>query len=200
MVSGLYNLIVSINQMDKILLSAINRLKSEITLQNLKVLDVGCGNGKWSYQLHKKGAQVTGVDFSAKLLQQAKNHFNNIIKFQYGSACNLSQFNDKSFDITTAAYVLHGVKQEKRSEIMLEMARLSRQWIVILDYGSRPPFINRLFEKIEGSDYLNFINNFYEELNMLFKQVRKIPLLKGGCLYLIKQYTAKIENECTKNK
>src|ERR1700759_4021444 len=38
-----------------------------------RVLDVGCGVGRWSRLLAAKGAQVTGVDLSPTMVQQAQS-------------------------------------------------------------------------------------------------------------------------------
>jgi 2-polyprenyl-3-methyl-5-hydroxy-6-metoxy-1,4-benzoquinol methylase len=43
-------------------------------LEGLKVLDVGCGPGVLSEILRKKGASVTGIDFSGGLIVQARKN------------------------------------------------------------------------------------------------------------------------------
>src|SRR5258708_10938026 len=37
-----------------------------------RVLDVGCGVGRWSHRLAARGAQVTGVDLSPTMISEAK--------------------------------------------------------------------------------------------------------------------------------
>jgi len=68
--------------------------------KSLKILDVGCGTGRHSIELSKRGYPVTGIDLSASLLikarEKAKKH-NLVIDFQKRDARNLP-FNSK-FDV-----------------------------------------------------------------------------------------------------
>jgi SAM-dependent methyltransferase len=41
-------------------------------VKNLKILDLGCGTGRFSRWLSENGALVTGIDFSAKSIELAK--------------------------------------------------------------------------------------------------------------------------------
>ncbi len=38
-----------------------------------KILDMGCGVGRHSIELAKRGYRVTGIDISQKMLEKAKN-------------------------------------------------------------------------------------------------------------------------------
>ena len=49
-------------------------IKSLCPLDNLKVLDVGCGGGVLSDAMARAGAQVTGIDLAAKALRVAQLH------------------------------------------------------------------------------------------------------------------------------
>ena len=76
----------------------------ELKLGNVKgkrILDVGSGFGNSSFNLAKRGAVVTSIDISPKLIEGCryrayKNGF--VINFQVMDACNL-QFEDNCFDI-----------------------------------------------------------------------------------------------------
>ncbi len=72
-------------------------LKSD---KSLKILDVGCGTGRHSIELSKRGYTITGIDLSESQLRRArekaeKNHL--IIDFQQQDARNLP-FNNE-FDV-----------------------------------------------------------------------------------------------------
>lgn len=48
-------------------------IESEIALdKNLKILDIGCGTGRHSIELTKRGYHVTGIDFSDSQLRRAR--------------------------------------------------------------------------------------------------------------------------------
>jgi len=74
-----------------------NELKSD---KSLKILDVGCGTGRHSIELTKRGYDVTGIDLSesqlARAREKARSHNLNI-DFRKEDARNLP-FNDE-FDV-----------------------------------------------------------------------------------------------------
>lgn len=49
-------------------------LKS-ISWKKKKVLDVGCGTGLFTFLVAKKGAKITGIDYSEKAIKIAKTHY-----------------------------------------------------------------------------------------------------------------------------
>ena len=71
-------------------------LKS-ISWKNKQVLDVGCGTGLFSYLAAKKGAKVTGIDYSKEAINVAqKSHTHPNLLFQN---FDISNFPTKKFDI-----------------------------------------------------------------------------------------------------
>jgi 2-polyprenyl-3-methyl-5-hydroxy-6-metoxy-1,4-benzoquinol methylase len=68
--------------------------------KSLKILDVGCGTGRHTIELTKRGYSVTGIDLSESQLQRARDKAkseNLIIDFQQQDARNLT-FNHE-FDV-----------------------------------------------------------------------------------------------------
>src|SRR4051812_4389089 len=76
--------------------------------KGMKVLDLGCGDGTTAIPEAKLGADVTGVDIAANLVEagskRAKEAGLTNIKFQEGDATNLEGIPDKSFDLVVSIF------------------------------------------------------------------------------------------------
>jgi ubiquinone/menaquinone biosynthesis C-methylase UbiE len=78
-------------------------------INGLTVLDAGCGTGYLSLKLADKGANVTGVDFSPKMIQIALENSKSSghdISFLVDSCSNLKSIKDNQFDLIVCNYVL----------------------------------------------------------------------------------------------
>ncbi|MFW9849028.1 MAG: class I SAM-dependent methyltransferase [Candidatus Thorarchaeota archaeon] len=74
------------------------------------LLDAGCGEGYLSRYYSSKGAIVTGVDFSDKMVVIAREKTNDSsVTFQKGDLCDLRIFSDSTFDIILCNLVLLNV-------------------------------------------------------------------------------------------
>ncbi|MCD6090487.1 MAG: class I SAM-dependent methyltransferase [Bacteroidales bacterium] len=169
--------------------SSMNAVTKNIRVEGKDVMDLGTGTGAWAANFKRAGAkQVLGIDFASKMLDKAKSTYSNI-EFVQGDAENLKQFADNSFDIVTASFVLHGVKEHKRSNILREMSRVSRKHIVIHDFIGKTPLSIRFLEFMERSDYKYFKLNFCNELNMHFSHAQKISTKFGTGIYIAEKNT-----------
>ncbi len=164
--------------------SSVKELDKRIFIAGKTILDIGTGTGAWGAALNKAGAsRVEGIDFSEKMIRQAKKNHPDI-NFRHIDAENLSYFKDNSFDIVTASFVLHGVKKNKRKNLLNEMKRVSRKYVVLHDFIGKTPFSIKILEFLERSDYKYFKEHFYSELNEEFKSTEKIPARYGSGLYI----------------
>ena len=90
--------------------------------KNIKILDIGYGNGYLIQQIYKNSkADITGIDISEDMRKAAvKRNYKGIyagkISLKTGNCCNL-QFKDSTFDIITSIITrsmvkfMQGVKQ-----------------------------------------------------------------------------------------
>jgi len=100
-------------------LHTINPLRTKfimekLTVQNPKILDVGCGGGILSEALAKNGAQVTGSDLSLQSLEAARHHAKQQglnIEYLYESVEDIAQKNPGSFDVITCMEMLEHVPE-----------------------------------------------------------------------------------------
>jgi len=163
---------------------AIINITDEVTLDGKSVLDIGTGPGAWSALFKEKGAaKVHGVDFARKMVNNASKRYSPNITFSVGDAENLTDFDDNSFDIVTASFLLHGVKKDIRQNILNEMKRISKQHIIINDYYGKTHFIAKFLEWVEQSDYKHFKLHFCNELENNFKSVKKKIASLGTAVY-----------------
>jgi len=86
-----------------------------------KILDLGCGNGRWLELFRKKKVDYIGVDFSERLIEIAKRNYPQT-KFQTADVLNLpfpSDYFDKIYNIA----VLHHIPSEELRRQSLEEAK-----------------------------------------------------------------------------
>ncbi len=78
-----------------------------------KILDLACGNGFFSAAFQKAGADVIGVDLSAKLIEMAKKN-NPKINFQVGSVLHSSTIvKERSFDQIVCVMSIQNIENVK---------------------------------------------------------------------------------------
>jgi ubiquinone/menaquinone biosynthesis C-methylase UbiE len=88
-----------------------------------KVLDLGCGNGRWYKVFKEKKVDYFGIDNSEKLIEIAKENFPEA-KFFVGDALNLP-FQDDFFDKVYSIALLHHIPSgEFRTRVLSEAKRV----------------------------------------------------------------------------
>ena len=99
------------------------------------VMDVCCGTGDVAFALAARGAEVTGLDFSAPMLQVAR-HRNRVgrVRFVEGDALRLPCA-DASVDVVTVAFGLRNVADVDRA--LAEWMRVLRPGgrLLVLEFG-----------------------------------------------------------------
>lgn len=83
-------------------------VKSIGVTRNMKVLDLGCGDGTTAIPSAKLGAEVLGVDIARNLVEagntRAQKYGLTNCKFQEGDASNLHELKDDSFDLVVSIF------------------------------------------------------------------------------------------------
>ncbi|MCX5775324.1 MAG: class I SAM-dependent methyltransferase [Firmicutes bacterium] len=149
------------------------------------ILDVGCGTGALCSVLHEKGLTVTGIDPAPKMLTIARKHpENDAISFVQGSVLQKLPFSDRSFDLSIASYVAHGLQKKEREKMYAEMSRVSRKYVIIYDYNQKRALLTSIVEWLEGGDYFRFIKEAEQELSACFSQVRIVQVGTRAAWYI----------------
>ena len=129
------------------------------------VLDVGCGTGAFCSVLNEEGLIVTGIEPAEKMLNIArKKPENKGIRFLKANVVEGLPFDQKSFDISLASYVAHGLQPHERKQMYAEMSRVTRLKVIIFDYNQKRSLLITIAEWLEGGDYFRFIRNAKAEL------------------------------------
>ena len=130
-----------------------------------KVIDVGCGTGRFSFFAADICHSVAGIDLSRRNIERAQlNHskepFSNI-SFQRKDVASILLEGKDHFDYAVMTYVLHEVDAGERIQLIKDLARIA-DTIIVGDYlvprkSGFWDFLNELVEFGAGSEhYRNF--------------------------------------------
>jgi demethylmenaquinone methyltransferase/2-methoxy-6-polyprenyl-1,4-benzoquinol methylase len=101
-----------------------------------RALDLCCGTGDIAFALQAAGAETVGVDFSAAMLDVARERAQKTpgLQFLQGDALNIP-FDNNSFDVVTVGYGLRNLSSWERG--LEEMARVARPGgrLLILEFA-----------------------------------------------------------------
>lgn len=107
-----------------------------------RALDLCCGTGDLAFALAKRGAETTGLDFSAEMLSiagtrnrlQPSTSDTSQPRFLQGDAQQI-EFPDNNFDIVTVGYGLRNLTSWQRG--IDEMVRVAKPGarLIVLDFG-----------------------------------------------------------------
>ena len=138
--------------------------KSCVRLLNIKphetVADLCCGTGDLSFCIKQyySEAIVTGVDFSHKMLEIAKNKYSNIEFLQ--ADVNALPFEDSSFDYVVMGFGLRNINTpEKAIEEVYRILKPNGKFMH-LDFGEKN-FLNKIFDKVIPSVIGLFTSNTF---------------------------------------
>ena len=97
--------------------------------KDLKVLDLGCGDGTTAIPAAKLGANVTGVDIARNLVEAGNKRIkeeglkNCVIK--YGDATNLEELENESFDLVIS--IFGAMFAPKPFDVAKELVRVTKK-------------------------------------------------------------------------
>jgi len=100
--------------------------------ENLKVMDIGAGTGRYSVALAEEGLDVTAVELVKHNLGILKSKNANVKAYQ-GNALKLKRFEDETFDITLLfGPMYHLFGEEDKQKALSEAMRITKSGGFIL--------------------------------------------------------------------
>jgi len=120
-------------------------------LKNKKVLDIGCGIGRFTKFLQSRGAEVTGVDICQEMIDQ-----NTECKTICTSLDKLP-FDDNSFDIIFSVWTLQYMNELELSVISKEISRVLK-----------PGGFVFIIEQMSDSGYGNVVSRHCLDYGIIF--------------------------------
>ena len=86
------------------------------------ILDIGFGTATLTSKLYEKGHQVDGVDFSARMIELAKNKMPDAHLLEWDITAGLPpQLEGKQYDAIISTYALHHLTDEAKIAFIHEM-------------------------------------------------------------------------------
>lgn len=105
-----------------------------------RALDVPCGTGRITKVLLNRGLEVTGADLSLAMIAEAKKNlqaYEGRVTFFEGDATKL-HFPDDTFDLVTCVRLFGHVPGETRIQMLRELRRVSRRWVIVNYFDWNP--------------------------------------------------------------
>jgi SAM-dependent methyltransferase len=126
-----------------------------------RIADFGCGPGPYTARLARKGAEVTGIDFSARSIEYAQEiAVREDLPIEYVNQDYLGYETDKRFNLIIMIYCdFAALRPSKRGKVLSKFHRfLKPGGSILFDVPSL-----RAFEKREESAVyeVNLMNNFW---------------------------------------
>jgi len=116
---------------------------------------------------------------------------NQAVQFLEANALERLPFDDKSFDVSIASYVAHGLQPHERKKMYAEMSRVSVSKVIIYDYNQNRSALISFVEWLERGDYFRFIRKARREmedcvfeLKDCFSEVKVINVDVQAALYI----------------
>ncbi|MCX6296312.1 MAG: class I SAM-dependent methyltransferase [Bacteroidetes bacterium] len=148
-----------------------------------RVLDLGCGKGRHSIYLNKKGFDVTGIDLSPKSIDSAKTEENETLHFYVHDMRKL--FRSNYYDVVLNLFTSFGYFENQRDDnatIKAVSQALKPGGIFVLDFMNSKKIIKDLVAQenktIEG---IEFKISKKLENNFIVKQINFTDKGKDHC-------------------
>ncbi|MBT4551776.1 methyltransferase domain-containing protein [bacterium] len=123
--------------------TVLNTINNKINIsKSTKILDLGIGTGLLTMELYKRGAKIYGIDFSEKMIIEAKKKMPTATFY-----CNSfeeefpSELNDIKFDYIISSYAFHHLSSPKKivfiKQLLPKLTELGVIYIADVSFESK---------------------------------------------------------------
>lgn len=143
--------------LDEWMLRAVGEVRGQ------RVIDLGCGEGRFCRMLAERGADVAGVDLCAAMIDAAIAHRVNRENYAVGDMERLSNFGDESFDLAVSYITLvdvHDLHAALREAIRVLKPRGR---FVVCNLASMVTAGNRWLRDERGEKVCYYLDNYFDE-------------------------------------
>lgn len=121
--------------------------RSMLSLKNKKVIDVGCGDGTYTYELYQKfrPKQIVGIDAAKNAIELAKTIYKkySALQFETGNIYHLEK-KFGTFDVAIIRGVIHHVEYPDRA--IRSVAKIAKKMVILEPNGYNP--LLKIIEKV----------------------------------------------------
>ena len=146
------------------IMRAISRLFPQ--MRQMTAIEYACGTGSLAINLAAYFSSVDGRDLSAGMLGRARRRAaqsGKTIRFDEGDILEIKE-PDRSFDYVFVSFALHLFSPDKIGEILVNLMKVSREKVIVIDHPRKWNLFMALMEWIEGSYYDRFIKMDFKAL------------------------------------
>lgn len=169
----------------------IDLISKKIDLNGKKILEIGCGLGRWADFFHDKCSEYVGIDYSENLIEIAKKHFNfPNCYFEILSATELDEDNlpiKGPYDIIFITGVIMYLNDDDIDIMIEKINKLTHENSIIYIRESTSVLDTRLtlkdfYSKELKSEY-NVIYRTKKELLEFFEKIENINSIETSLIH-----------------
>ena len=156
----------------------INSIK-ELKNNELKILDVACGTGRFVQDLFKtkKEIEYHGIDTSKAMLKKLKDRMKGKLINLYCQDASKLPFKDKTFDISYSFHLLWHIEKSDQIKIIKEMMRVTKDGgIIIIDAYNKDFFYDKIRKKRKYPDGYEVFKLSIKEIKKILKPLKEIEI------------------------
>lgn len=167
-------------------LTALLDLAGE-NVKDKNMLDVGCGPGFYSIELARKGAKVTGLDYSKGMISAAQRNASEAgvdIDFKHGDY--LEEEGIPAFDCVFATGVIEYIDPQEQKNFIRKMANASKD-AVIVSFPKKHilhAFVRNIWLRVFKKLKISFFSN--KDIAKITQGLKEIDRRDVGILWVIK--------------